>query len=338
MSLQGAVKLCEVKGKPYSTVMDPANTNDVVDSGASPTGQVVVILSARDYRSKGNQSFDSIVELQVETLQLKRRLEEELIKRGGDTANHPLLMGTDEGLAALGGYGFGGNVPSSGFRTTTETVVASNNLSNEDLAGSGQFGGAIDDFTDAFLYTVRSSSSNSAFAPAANSVDVGNSLDYIDPFTLLSSTLSSQQADLQDSFQNGKTAVAAVPPASILQSSLNTQGAVGGGRGSGTPTIGNPEKEKKVCFLLVSRLRHHQLVLTFFYTRRHLSQTRKRKVPMQDMFCLQCGTTQSPEWRAGPEGPKTLCNACGLAYYKKNKKLAQAEKKAAASAVEAGNM
>lgn len=56
------------------------------------------------------------------------------------------------------------------------------------------------------------------------------------------------------------------------------------------------------------------------------------------MFCLQCGTTQSPEWRAGPEGPKTLCNACGLAYYKKNKKLAQAEKKAAASAVEPGNL
>lgn len=248
MSLQGTVKLCEVKGKPYYTVTDPTNTNDV-DSGASPAGQVMVILSARDYRSKGNQSFDSIVELQVETLQLKRRLEEELMKRGLDTASHPLLMGTDEGLAAVGGGGFGelGGNASFGFRTTTETVVASNNFSNEDLAGSAQFGGAIDDFTDAFLYTVRSSSSNTAGAPAvaANSVDVGN-LDYIDPFTMLSSTLSSQQADLQDSFQNGKTAVAAAPPASILQSSLNTQGAAGGGR-SGTPTIGNPEKEKKVC-------------------------------------------------------------------------------------------
>jgi hypothetical protein len=51
------------------------------------------------------------------------------------------------------------------------------------------------------------------------------------------------------------------------------------------------------------------------------------------MFCLQCGTTKSPEWRAGPEGHKTLCNACGLAYYKKNKKLSEEKKKLAAAAV-----
>ncbi|KAK7623861.1 hypothetical protein BKA81DRAFT_382077 [Phyllosticta paracitricarpa] len=27
--------------------------------------------------------------------------------------------------------------------------------------------------------------------------------------------------------------------------------------------------------------------------------------------CVECGTTQAPEWRRGPMGPKTLCNACG---------------------------
>mmetsp|Transcript_45407 Transcript_45407/g.114287 ORF Transcript_45407/g.114287 Transcript_45407/m.114287 type:complete len:391 (+) Transcript_45407:104-1276(+) len=30
--------------------------------------------------------------------------------------------------------------------------------------------------------------------------------------------------------------------------------------------------------------------------------------------CRQCGTTESPEWRRGPHGPKTLCNACGIQY------------------------
>ncbi|KAI8066722.1 hypothetical protein BC940DRAFT_302140 [Gongronella butleri] len=36
--------------------------------------------------------------------------------------------------------------------------------------------------------------------------------------------------------------------------------------------------------------------------------------------CMDCGTTTSPEWRRGPHGPKTLCNACGLRWSKKNKK------------------
>lgn len=32
------------------------------------------------------------------------------------------------------------------------------------------------------------------------------------------------------------------------------------------------------------------------------------------------GTLDSPEWRKGPEGPKTLCNACGLRWAKQEKK------------------
>ena len=32
------------------------------------------------------------------------------------------------------------------------------------------------------------------------------------------------------------------------------------------------------------------------------------------------GTLDSPEWRKGPSGPKTLCNACGLRWAKKEKK------------------
>ncbi|KAL2820204.1 hypothetical protein BDW59DRAFT_117537 [Aspergillus cavernicola] len=36
--------------------------------------------------------------------------------------------------------------------------------------------------------------------------------------------------------------------------------------------------------------------------------------------CADCGTSDSPEWRKGPDGPKSLCNACGLRWSKKEKK------------------
>ncbi|XP_004239871.1 GATA transcription factor 1 [Solanum lycopersicum] len=30
--------------------------------------------------------------------------------------------------------------------------------------------------------------------------------------------------------------------------------------------------------------------------------------------CQHCGVDKTPQWRAGPTGPKTLCNACGVRY------------------------
>lgn len=36
--------------------------------------------------------------------------------------------------------------------------------------------------------------------------------------------------------------------------------------------------------------------------------------------CCHCGSTKTPEWRSGPKGNRTLCNACGLFYSKLVKK------------------
>ncbi|GBF98497.1 GATA type zinc finger transcription factor family [Raphidocelis subcapitata] len=30
--------------------------------------------------------------------------------------------------------------------------------------------------------------------------------------------------------------------------------------------------------------------------------------------CCECGQTSTPQWREGPAGPRTLCNACGMRY------------------------
>lgn len=54
---------------------------------------------------------------------------------------------------------------------------------------------------------------------------------------------------------------------------------------------------------------------------RESSKKEKKKLKMADEYvCADCGTLDSPEWRKGPKGPKTLCNACGLRWAKKEKK------------------
>lgn len=38
--------------------------------------------------------------------------------------------------------------------------------------------------------------------------------------------------------------------------------------------------------------------------------------PSPRLRCVHCGNTETPLWRGGPDGPKTLCNACGVRYKK----------------------
>lgn len=47
---------------------------------------------------------------------------------------------------------------------------------------------------------------------------------------------------------------------------------------------------------------------------------KKKLKTSEEYVCTDCGTLASPEWRKGPSGPKTLCNACGLRWAKKVKK------------------
>ncbi|KAG6399664.1 hypothetical protein SASPL_141145 [Salvia splendens] len=51
----------------------------------------------------------------------------------------------------------------------------------------------------------------------------------------------------------------------------------------------------------------------------HVSSTtsldsEKKRGAAQGRRCSHCGATKTPQWRAGPEGAKTLCNACGVRY------------------------
>lgn len=52
----------------------------------------------------------------------------------------------------------------------------------------------------------------------------------------------------------------------------------------------------------------------------------------RNRICTSCGTTNSPEWRKGPSGIKTLCNACGLRYARAQARKAKKAQKEAAAA------
>lgn len=51
--------------------------------------------------------------------------------------------------------------------------------------------------------------------------------------------------------------------------------------------------------------------------------------PGEGHICIGCGAGSTPEWRRGPLGPRTLCNACGLVYAKMMKKRAREKAKQA---------
>ncbi|KAJ7766816.1 white collar 2 type of transcription factor [Mycena metata] len=59
-------------------------------------------------------------------------------------------------------------------------------------------------------------------------------------------------------------------------------------------------------------------------------KVQKKVLPNEQHVCITCGRTDSPEWRKGPLGPKTLCNACGLRWAKQTKVQKLTEEAAAA--------
>ncbi len=47
-----------------------------------------------------------------------------------------------------------------------------------------------------------------------------------------------------------------------------------------------------------------------------------------DWCCARCGTSRTPERRNGPQGPKTLCNRCGLAHERMRRRRLEEKRRA----------
>eukprot|EP01116_Phalansterium_solitarium_P022692 TRINITY_DN7586_c0_g1_i2.p1 TRINITY_DN7586_c0_g1~~TRINITY_DN7586_c0_g1_i2.p1 ORF type:complete len:363 (+),score=8.19 TRINITY_DN7586_c0_g1_i2:143-1231(+) len=50
------------------------------------------------------------------------------------------------------------------------------------------------------------------------------------------------------------------------------------------------------------------------------AKKRRFKIAPGDLYCHSCFTKETPEWRRGPDGSKSLCNACGLRFSKSQKR------------------
>ncbi|KAL8142857.1 hypothetical protein V2J09_015889 [Rumex salicifolius] len=50
-------------------------------------------------------------------------------------------------------------------------------------------------------------------------------------------------------------------------------------------------------------------------------QDKQQQQQQQPRRCSHCQAQKTPQWRAGPMGPKTLCNACGMRYFKSGRLL-----------------
>lgn len=72
--------------------------------------------------------------------------------------------------------------------------------------------------------------------------------------------------------------------------------------------------------------------------RKKPTRRRRGRLPSNkaNLICLKCGTNDTPEWRRGPEGSNTLCNACGLQYAKRVKREKEAKLQAEAASLEQG--
>ncbi|RUP44201.1 hypothetical protein BC936DRAFT_149796 [Jimgerdemannia flammicorona] len=112
--------------------------------------------------------------------------------------------------------------------------------------------------------------------------------------------------------------VTVVGPSNVLGSGQGASSGGGGGEEKAKPRKKMESLGSRVCTCIgvcaCNYLHFDHSLLN------PVSKQKKPKMEDDEYVCTDCGTTESPEWRKGPMGPKTLCNACGLRWAKKNKK------------------
>lgn len=77
------------------------------------------------------------------------------------------------------------------------------------------------------------------------------------------------------------------------------------------------------CAAAARRTKVHLMGILFLeFLTYHLQ---RHKTQLSQRVCHRCQEKRTPQWRHGPDGPKTLCNLCGLLYTKRIERASKRE-------------
>ena len=334
--------LFEVTGQAYYT-QEPSTSSNNNSTGSSESDAAMrtkqppsasstktstktckcLFAMARLYPSKNNAMLDSFLELKVENEKLRQKLSEvyaEIEGEGIADANNSSsgTSGTFSNLHHNGsggmeftlggsGSGIGDNRQVAGYPSRMSGVFAAQNAAAQSSAsgmasGTGNSNNAQQQEDYKPFGQDGSNSADQAGGARGTQINQDNVL--VSSAGLIPSTsntygalgigISSANARAQAAAATAAATGASAPSGVSENTSHMPAGAAGGGGGQGAGAgagdagLTDAEKKKKI---------------------------KKARTDEGEFVCRDCGTVDSPEWRRGPLGPKTLCNAVSIPLF-----------------------
>ncbi|KAF8605385.1 hypothetical protein BDV93DRAFT_554755 [Ceratobasidium sp. AG-I] len=266
-----------------------SSMNREPNPNAEPESSCFVIM-ARPYPSRNTAMLDSFLELKIENERLRQQLLN--LRTSGAPASPTLTSPT----YPIGQISSASDTPLiQPASSLNSPVYPSANLGALSLGGPGTSGDADAAYQPHTIHAMpQPPAATNMYYPSQNRFS-GNSYDGGFPSA---------------SFGAGPTAGPSGATTSARRASIAEEMAP-------EPTEGARSRKKaSAAFLTKCVSVHENCKLTI----RILLQPKKTHATQEQYVCVTCGRTDSPEWRKGPLGAKTLCNACGLRWAKRNTK------------------
>lgn len=257
---------------------------------------VFVVNVGREYRSKSTDEMDAILTLRLENIKLKLHLKAELEKHGLNSSLHPLLHGD-----ATGGTGAGSNgqfptpLGSSGSSRSSSSAEPQTSVTNRSVSSS--VGSPFDGSSVAV-----SGGFTSMPPPTSSSLTLPVSDSHLLSFSSLSETSPPSSLMISSAGRHPVSGAVGESPlsVSVLGSSATPSS-------SGVPSVQHRSTASMESSTATSSLGPSGISQRVPSVGGTVSskKRKKAKIPIDELVCRQCGTTASPEWRRGPDGPKT---------------------------------
>ncbi|XP_020115303.1 GATA transcription factor 8-like [Ananas comosus] len=188
------------------------------------------------------------------------------------------------------------------FRTSSPVSVLEHSSS---LNGGSGGGGS------ASSYSSSSSSSNSSSGSGSRSSSSSSGSSARDPEPVLVIPARARSKRARPAPFSGRPHVTIPFLAPPCDASCNGEGIAESSAPPPPPSMKKKKKIKKVGSSLTDAAAAAAAAAEEGYPQ---LQQQQQQAPAPVRKCMHCEIQKTPQWRAGPMGPKTLCNACGVRY------------------------